>query len=81
MLDRRFDDRTREVFGPRPVILPGWWGRYDPTLGSGEQVYLFILRPSIPSAGNQPPQGVNLPNSARAEFAGSMVRGMQNISS
>ncbi len=32
MLDKNFDGHTREVFGPTPVILPMWWGNYDPTL-------------------------------------------------
>lgn len=78
MLDRNFEGRTQQTFGPRPVILPGWWGRYDPTyrpastgpVGSGS---------SIPSAGNRPPQGVSLPNLPGSEFAGSIVGGMQSF--
>ena len=31
MLDRNYDDRTREVFQPGPVFIPTWWHRYDPT--------------------------------------------------
>ena len=44
MLDRRFDDRTRDTFGPRPVILPGWWWRFDPTIGGG-------ARPTVSTSG------------------------------
>ena len=31
MLDKDYDDRTREVFRTGPVFIPTWWGRYDPT--------------------------------------------------
>jgi hypothetical protein len=34
MLDRDFDRRTRDTFGPRPVFVPMWWGRYDPVYRS-----------------------------------------------
>jgi hypothetical protein len=30
MLDRNYDDRTRQVFRQSPVYIPIWWGRYDP---------------------------------------------------
>ncbi|RPJ52337.1 MAG: hypothetical protein EHM21_00440 [Chloroflexi bacterium] len=79
MLDRRFDDRTRDVFGPRPVMMPTWWWRYDPTIGGG------IPRgttsgPSVSTGGNQPPQGVSLPSLPGSDIAASMVTGMQSFS-
>ena len=78
MLDQRFDERTRETFGPRPVILPIWWGRFDPNVGrsglpSGGG-------PSVSTSGNNPPQGMNLPTLPGGEFAASMVTGMQTFS-
>jgi hypothetical protein len=82
MLDRKFDDRSRDVFGPRPVILPPWWGRYDPTIGGGGMARTTTPSvPSIPSGGNNPPQGVNLPSIPGGEFAASMVGGMQSFAS
>jgi hypothetical protein len=77
MLDQRFDERTRDTFGPRPVIMPMWWGRFDPNVGRSQ--------PSMPSSslpsGNNPPQGMNLPTIPGGEFAASMVTGMQTFSS
>lgn len=76
MLDRRFDDRTRETFGTGPVFLPVWWGRFDPAIGRGS-----VSTPSsIPSVGNQPPQGVSLPTIPGGDFAASMVGGIQSFS-
>lgn len=77
MLDRRFDDHTREVFGPQPVILPMWWGRFDPTVGHAGS----SSTPSVASAGNSPPQGVSLPNLPGSSMAASMVAGMQSFAS
>lgn len=82
MLDRKFDDRTRDVFGPRPVILPTWWWRYDPTIAGSGMPGPAAQAPSIPSAtGNRPPQGVSLPNLPGGDFAASMVGGMQAFAS
>ncbi|RPI99257.1 MAG: hypothetical protein EHM39_06845, partial [Chloroflexi bacterium] len=81
MLDRRFDDRTRETFGPQPVILPIWWWRYDPTVAGRGTPGASLPSPSIPSAGNRPPQGVSLPNLPGGDFAASMVGGMQAFAS
>jgi hypothetical protein len=79
MLDRRFDDRTRDTFGPRPVILPGWWWRFDPTIGGGTRP-ASTSGPAIPNVstgGNRPPTGTSLPSLPGADFAASMVGGMQ----
>jgi len=81
MLDKRFEDRTRETFGPRPVILPGWWGRYDPAYTGGAASTSAKPTVSIPSAGNRPPQGVSLPNLPGGEFAASVAGGIQSFSS
>ena len=40
MLDKKYDDRTKETFGTGPVILPNWWWRYDP-----------VVRPSYSGGG------------------------------
>lgn len=81
MLDRNFDDHTKEVFGPRPVILPTWWWRYDPTIASSGMPGPAPSVPSVSTAGNLPPQGVSLPNLPGGDFAASMVGGMQAFAS
>lgn len=84
MLDRDFDGHAKEVFGPRPVILPGWWGNYDPTYrptGGGMGQQSSIPRPSVSTAGNRPPEGMSMPSLPGSDFAASVVGGMQNFAS
>ena len=76
MLDREFDSRTRRAFGPQPVFVPTWWGRYSPGMGRSN----IPSGPSVNTSQNAPPGGVNLPSLPGSEFAGSMVAGMQNFS-
>jgi hypothetical protein len=80
MLDRDFDRRTRDTFGPRPVFVPMWWGRYDPTFrgastpgmgGAGK-----VASPTQAPGGG----GVSLPNLPGSDFAASMVNGIQSFS-
>ena len=84
MLDKRFNDRTREVFGPQPVFVPVWWGRFNPGFGGMSQTSMSsspsVSRPSTGGTGNTPPQGVSLPSLPGADFAGSLANGMQNFS-
>ncbi len=78
MLDKDYDDRTRRVF-TGPVIVPTWWGRYDPTYR-----HLSTTRPvSGPSTG---PLSNPFGNSASgrsalpgADFAASVVNGTQSF--
>ncbi len=79
MLDRRFNDRTREVFGPQPVFLPGWYGRFDPNIGRTASTGPVSTQPVFDTSGNLPPQGVNLPNLPGSDFAASMAAGMQSF--
>ncbi len=82
MLDRRFEDRSREVLGPRPIIVPTWWGRYDPTFNRPTTASMGApSMPSGPTSQGNVPQGVNLPSLPGADFAASMVGGMQSFSS
>lgn len=75
MLDRNYDDRTREVFRHQPVFVPSWWGRYDPTFSSKT-----LARPTgtSPAPGGGQPALPHLPGS---DFAASVVNGVQNFSS
>ena len=81
MLDKNFDDHTRETFCPRPVIVPIWWGNFDPSYSGGSVSTAAKPTFSVPSAGNQPPQGVSLPTLPGGDFAASMVGGIQSFSS
>lgn len=80
MLDRNFDDRTRNVFGQQPVFMPMWWGRFDPGM-AGRVGPAAPSMPSAPMAGNLPPQGINLPSLPGADFAASITNGMQSFAS
>jgi hypothetical protein len=76
MLDREYDDRTRDVFRTGPVFVPIWWHRYDPGFG---RATTGTARPSVPSAtGRSSPSVPTLPGSA---FAASVVNGVQGFSS
>ena len=77
MLDKEYDDRTRDVFRTGPVFVPVWWPRYDP--GFGRTVSAPTRAPtSTPSTGRIGPSMPTLPGSA---FAGSVVTGVQSFSS
>jgi hypothetical protein len=87
MLDREYDNRTRDVFGSGPVFLPNWWGRYDPvyrtpttstrTATTGLPKVGSTL-PSRPSVLDRP---VTLPHLPGSDFAASVVKGVQGFSS
>jgi hypothetical protein len=81
MLDRRFGDRTQEVFGGRPVIVPTWWHRYDPVYRGG-QGGTAAPRPvtSPTSLPTGQAGGGGLPRLPGSDFAASMVNGMQSFS-
>jgi len=78
MLDKDYDDRTREVFHQGPVFVPVWWPRYDPTFSrtlSGPSTQPTM---TAPSTGRSTPAMPQLPG---AEFAASIATGVQNFSS
>jgi hypothetical protein len=80
MLDRRYGERTQEVFRTGPVYVPIWWGNYDPGFhptrigGGGSAASLGGAPVSMPSVSSMP----SLPGS---DFAASMVNSVQNFSS
>jgi hypothetical protein len=76
MLDKDFEDRTQEVFRTGPVIIPVWWGRYDP----GWSPTRAASRPAPTSTGTGR-SAPSLPNLPGGEFAASVVTGIQNFSS
>jgi hypothetical protein len=81
MLDRDYDQRTRDVFRTGPVFVPVWWGRFDPGFGRGtiSSTPISTAAPSLPRGGST--GGPSLPTLPGGSFAASVVGGVQNISS
>jgi len=71
MLDKEYDDRTRRTF-TRPIMVPMWWGRYDPTWRGGGSTSTPV---SVPSSTGRGSTGI-----PGAEFAASVVTGVQTFS-
>ena len=76
MLDRDYDDRTRRVFERGPVYAPTWWHRYDPLYPSRSASTTSSSMPSTPQA----PTYTSAPRLPGADFAASVVNGVQNVS-
>lgn len=77
MLDRKYEDRTREVFRTRPVYVPMWWGRYDPTFSAaGAGGGTVTASSSSPFGG----KSISMPHLPGSDFAASMVKGVQSMS-
>ncbi|MEP7133826.1 MAG: hypothetical protein ABI904_02725 [Chloroflexota bacterium] len=71
MLDKDYDDRTRRVFHG-PVIVPMWWGRYDPSYPR-----------SAPASSSLPTPSMSMPSVPRlpgSDFASSVATGVQTFS-
>lgn len=77
MLDRKHEDRTRDVFGSGPVFVPVWWGRFDPGFGRSSSVGGKGLASPIPSGSGHT---ISMPTLPGSDFAASMVRGVQSFS-
>ncbi len=77
MLQDDWDDRTREVFYDRPVVLPHWWWWYRPwaaSTGTSRPSSMPTSAPA-PSTGGTP---VTLPTLPGADFANTVVSGVEN---
>ncbi len=73
MLDRNYDDRTRDVFRQQPVFIPTWWGRYDPVSATK------VTTSPVPS-GKSSAGGTSLPHLPGSDFAASIANGVQGFS-
>lgn len=71
MMDKDYDRRTQDVFTGRTVYAPLWWGHY----ASGTPGRSVISAPSRSTGGGR----VSLPTLPGAEFAASVVGGVQNF--
>ena len=72
MLDKEYDDRTRRTF-TGPILMPMWWGHYDPTYRPAPTT---ATTTSFPTSSGRGPS--TLPG---ADIAASMVTGVQTFSS
>jgi hypothetical protein len=72
MLDKDYDDRTRDVFRQGPVFVPIWWPRYDPSFGKPQ---------SSPVSTGTPSGSLTMPHLPGSDFAAGIALGVQNFSS
>lgn len=78
MLDKEYEDRTKEVFHQGPVFVPMWWPRYDPSFGRPSSAPTGLpTSTQIPAGGPRP----SLPHLPGADFAASMATSVQSFSS
>lgn len=76
MLEDDWDDRTRQVFHDRPVVMPHWWWAYRPWHASSSTPSSRPAMPRpAPSGGGTP---VTLPTLPGAAFANTVVSGIEN---
>lgn len=79
MLDRKYEDRTRDIFRTGPVYVPTWWHRYDPGYSPPASSRPAGVPKSVPSSGAS--GGASMPTLPGSAFAASVVSGVQNFSS
>lgn len=72
MLDKDYDDRARRALRG-PVYVPNWWGRYEPSYRPVSGGGAKTITPTVSGSGNRALPG--------ADFAASVVGGVQNFSS
>ena len=86
MLDGEFDQRTKKTFNDTVIILPRWWGNFDPTyreFSSGSRGGAGGLASPIPSGRSVPGSSgsggptLNMPRLPGSDFAASLLGGMQ----
>jgi len=81
MLDKDYTGRTRQTFGTGPVILPHWWGNWDPTYSSSSSSSP-VSTGGLGSGSARPAGGggqASMPTLPGADFAASMVNGVQSF--
>lgn len=76
MLDKDFDDHTKNVFQRGPVFVPIWWSRYDP---GWQGTPVSSSRPI--SSGSGGSKSISMPTLPGSQFASSVVTGLQSFSS
>jgi len=79
MMDRDYEDRTREVFRTGPIYVPTWWGRYDPGFGRASSTTVSTGAPA--SGGSSSSPSMSMPSLPGSSFAASVIGGVQSFSS
>ncbi|MBN1665943.1 MAG: hypothetical protein JW862_02605 [Anaerolineales bacterium] len=83
MLDRDFERRTQDVFRSGPVYVPIWWHNYDPGFGRSAGGALKGVGKAAPAAtggaASSGRSGTSLPTLPGADFAASVVTGVQGF--
>ncbi|MDO9085965.1 MAG: hypothetical protein Q7U53_07155 [Anaerolineaceae bacterium] len=82
MLDKNFDNRTKDTFGTGPVIIPTWWWRFDPgvrPVSTGTPSPGKVVASPTPIGSGK--TTVNLPSLPGADFAASLTNGVQSFAS
>jgi hypothetical protein len=77
MLDKDFSGRTMEVFQTGPVIVPTWWGRYDPSFGGSRTASSGKVGSPIPTPAGK--GSLSMPTLPGGQFAASMAGGIQSF--
>ena len=75
MLGKDYQDKTRETFTTGPVYVPMWWGNFDPTYHAPSTQTISAGLPTSSGGGKTT---INLPSLPGADFAASMVSGVQS---
>ncbi|MBT7071333.1 MAG: hypothetical protein HN855_11780 [Anaerolineae bacterium] len=84
MLDKKYPERTQDVFRTGPVYVPMWWTRYDPTY-KPVPVKSTSAQPKAstgqrPASSSSMPSASSMPQLPGADFAASIVGGAQTFS-
>jgi hypothetical protein len=81
MLDKDYEDKTKNVFRTGPVFVPYWWPRMYPTYprpaGHASPAPLPSGLPAAPSSGKP---SLSLPHLPGGEFAATLAGSVQNFS-
>lgn len=87
MLDRNYEDKSREVLTPQTIFLPRWWGNFDPgTRPAAGSAPSTLAAPTLggniqPTQVGSAPGSSNLPTLPGGDIAASMAGGIQNFAS
>ncbi len=83
MLDKKYDERTTEVFkGPVFIPAPSWWWRYEPNFtrpSTTVSMPTTASAPSVGTSGSRPT--ISMPNIPGSAFAASVVNSVSSFSS
>ena len=84
MLDKKYTERTQDVFRTGPVYVPLWWMRYDPgykpAAAKPTSIQPQAATGQRPASSSSMPSASSMPQLPGADFAASIVGGAQTFS-